>query len=115
MITRIFCSRSTKAHQIGGVSADGDGLVLTFENAVMTTADDPQAVRSPQDGYYYRTEGARERLHSAEEARIEVDLWCSACKTGHPIYTAAIFKTARSRRRAVTLTSRGAWEGIWTA
>jgi hypothetical protein len=113
MITRIFCSRSKSPHPLGGISADADGLLLTYLTAVLTTPSDPRGVESPQDGYHYLRDGVEKQLRRPVDEVLEIDLWCHACKKGHPVDAGALFDAAQRRQPNVTLTSRGAWDGLW--
>jgi hypothetical protein len=114
MITRIFCSRSSAGHEIGSISADAGGLLLSYRAAVLSAPGDPAAVRSPQDGEYYRKTGAPAQLRRDPGALTHIELWCEGCVTGHPVDAGALFDAAVRRRRKITLTSRGAWEGLWS-
>lgn len=113
MITRIYCSRSKQPHPLGGISADVDGLLLTYLTAVLTAPNDPKGVKSPQDGYHYLRGGADKEMQRPRDEILGIDLWCSACKTGHPVNSGALFDAAERRQPNVTLTSRGAWDGLW--
>ena len=114
VVTRIFCSRSKGAHQLGMITTDAEGLLLSYQTSVHTSPTDPTAVISPQDACYYRASGAKvEERPPVGEVR-QVDIWCQGCKTGHPVDSGALFKAAQEGRKKVTLTSRGEWEGLWT-
>lgn len=101
MITRIYCSRSKQPHPLGGISADVDGLLLTYLTAVLTAPNDPKGVKSPQDGYHYLRGGADKEMRRPRDEILGIDLWC------------ALFDAAERRQPNVTLTSRGAWDGLW--
>jgi hypothetical protein len=115
MITQIWCARSGRSnrHGLGCVEADPDGLVLTYQSVVHTTPDDPDSVCSKHDGYYYQKYGSEMKLRRPQDEILEIDLWCSACRMGHPVSAGAIFDAAQRRQPNVTLTSRGKWEAIW--
>jgi hypothetical protein len=113
MNTRIFCSRSSNAHQIAGITADAGGLLLTYRDSVHTTPDDPKGVKSPQDGWHYLAHGGEREQRAPTDEVLTIDLWCSGCRTGHPVNAGQLFEAARRGRKKITLTSRGAWEGLW--
>jgi len=113
MITKIFCSKKTRGQQIAGITADADGLLLTYCESVVTSPSDPKGVKSPQDGMHYLPNGSEQERRAPIDEVLEIDLWCAACTTGHPVDVGALFKAAQRRKKAVTLTSRGAWEGLW--
>jgi hypothetical protein len=112
--TYIFCSRSKDAHQIAGITTDRGGLLLTYREAVLSTPADPKAVKSKQDGWHYQAFGAEGEMRPPTEEILEIDLWCSGCKTGHPVDAGRLFEAARHGRKKITLTSRGQWEGLWS-
>ena len=113
-ITNIYCSRTSKTHLLGAVAADAAGLVLTYSSAVHTAPTDVRAVRSPQDGMTYLRDGSPAEYRLSRNESTQVDVWCRSCRTGHPVDTLALFRaTAEQRRESVTLTSRGAWDGLW--
>lgn len=117
MITRIVCSRNSRKgqrpHELGYIDADPAGLLLTYCEAALTTPSDRTAVMSPQDGLYYRRDGAKAQMREPSDFLVEIDLWCEPCRTGHPVDVRGLFRAAKRRRRNVQLTSRGAWEGMW--
>ncbi|OBK12590.1 hypothetical protein A5636_11265 [Mycobacterium asiaticum] len=80
---------------------------------MLTTPSDPEGVESPQDGMKYLSAGSEQQRRSPVGEVVQIDLWCAACKTGHPVDVGALFGAAQRRESAVTLTSRGAWEGLW--
>lgn len=113
-ITQIFCSRSKKSHQIASVATDAEGLLLTYSASVHTSPSDPTAVISKQDGFSYRPSGGMVEERAPVGEVRQIDIWCQACTTGHPVDSGALFEAARHGRKKITLTSRGNWEGLWT-
>ncbi len=107
---KIYCSRSRTPHLVGEITYPDDP-VLTYKGAVLTTPTDPDGVLSPQDGWHYR--GVTRQEREPLDERLEIDIWCSSCKTGHPQSVGELVAAAKAGRPSFTLLSRGAWDGIW--
>ena len=97
-VTRVYCSRSKGAHEIGAVYGTTQGWELRYSVAVEGPA-----------GFF----GASASSPIILDAVETVTMWCSPCKRAHHVVVNALFLAAQKRERSVNVASLGAWDGAW--
>lgn len=113
MLTKVFCSRASRSpHLLGTITAEPAGVMLNYRSAVHTASTDRCAVQC-SDGFWYLNDGADATYGLSPNENTQIDVWCRSCRTGHPVESLALFRAAERRSKAVTLNSRGAWEGLF--